>query len=212
MTVANSMKLSQENMVSNYKGWLYVWCVWSSQPKKGMRILDAGPGGKFFILKNCSEIGCDTHAIDLKKKSKKLKAVKNLKYISGNLFSTGYPSSYFDVIYNVSVLEHIELKNRGKFFKEMERILKPSGKLYVTTVDSQRVLTGVNEELKNGMYIPVPLEYMAKPKGSLFPIKTGDFIKSPSWEDNNVIWARHGGRKKNKQWTEFCTILEKRVG
>jgi len=65
----------------------------------------------------------------------------SIRYMPGDITSTGFPSSYFDAITCMSVIEHgVPLK---PYFREMYRVMKPGG-ILVTSTDyySEPIDTG----------------------------------------------------------------------
>lgn len=57
-----------------------------------------------------------------------LEGVKNVSALLGQ-FSTLLPSTYFDYVFSISVVEHISTKDLTNFFGDCHRILKPNGKM-----------------------------------------------------------------------------------
>ena len=69
--------------------------------------------------------GLVNSAINKVNRNKKL-VNSNSKFVVGDITKeTEFEESFFDIVYSVSVLEHI--KNLNEAFKEMKRILKPGG-------------------------------------------------------------------------------------
>lgn len=210
MNIAKSLGFGYVTMNRNYKAWLYVWCLWASQPKKRMRVLEAGPGGKGAILKYCLRSGCETHAADIKKMQEKLKPIRGLRYHKIDLTKTKFPSGYFDIVYCVSVVEHMSPPVRGKFFKESARILIKGGNMYLTTLCDQKVHGDKqNLEILNGQAYMVPMKSIIDPIIGLKSIKAGNFTEHPSWDDSSIFWKKRGGKTNKKRWTEYCAIYEK---
>lgn len=54
-----------------------------------------------------------------------------VKYVNAFMgeFTKDLPDSYFDVVYSLSVLEHVDFPNMPDVFRDMDRILKPGGYL-----------------------------------------------------------------------------------
>jgi cyclopropane fatty-acyl-phospholipid synthase-like methyltransferase len=64
---------------------------------------------------------------------------KNLILEYGDSTKLKYPSNFFDEVYSVSVIEHVgNEKNNydGKMIKEVYRVLKKTGRFYLTTIIS----------------------------------------------------------------------------
>jgi len=209
--IMEEMEWSVEKIINgNYKLWLYIWCLWASNPQKNMNILDAGPGGKGAMLRYCSKRGCNVNAVDLRSLSKNLKSIDNLHYYKRDLTNTGIHDNTFDIIYCVSVIEHMEPQIREKFFVEMTRLLKVGGRMYLTTVEKQLVHDGsMNIAINKGLIYQVSMKEIGKDKKNLKMIKAGDFMDHPEYKRSDIFWKIGGGRGQNKTWTEYCSIFEK---
>ena len=117
-------------------------------PKEGERILDVACGGGEWILK-IAEKGCEVHGIDLseaaiehaKRLAEREKIACEFKVESAE--DLPYPDGYFDKTVCSSSLEHF--KDDIKALKEMHRVLKPNGRIVLTT-DS--FTYPINDELK----------------------------------------------------------------
>jgi len=117
-------------------------------PAVSDRILDVACGGGELSLK-IAEKGCEVHGIDLIEDAISMaKRLAEIEAIScefgvGNAENLPYPSEYFDKVVCSSALEHFS--DDLKALREMHRVLKPNGKLVLTT-DS--FTYPVSEELK----------------------------------------------------------------
>lgn len=60
-------------------------------------------------------------------------APKHPKVQKGDITKTDFESNYFDTIFALEVLEHLDNETLDKAIKEIARILKPSGYFVVTT-------------------------------------------------------------------------------
>jgi hypothetical protein len=80
-----------------------------------------------------------------------IKGVKNVKATLGE-FSPQVPRNYFDVVYSISVIEHVPSENMADFFADIHGALKPGGEmmhlidLYVE--DDPAANEGENERLE----------------------------------------------------------------
>lgn len=65
----------------------------------------------------------------LKDVVKENKVDKSIKLITKNIgeFSNDIPENYYDCIFSISVMEHVDLKNWMNCFKDMRRLLKDGG-------------------------------------------------------------------------------------
>jgi len=117
--------------------------------KQGVKkILDLGCGtGRHLVF--FAKKGFDVYGIDIAKqgieisrrwlKKEGLKA--NLK-ISDVYKKLPYQDSFFDAIISIRVVNHGKIEDIRKLIKEMERILKPKGLIFVTTIKSEKSKKG----------------------------------------------------------------------
>lgn len=98
--------------------------------KKGDLILEIGCGeGK--ISRWLSERGFKIEAIDISKEAIKMakSKVSSVSFVCGNVFSLKRKSNFYDVIFSLQVMEHInEIEDT---LKEVYRILKRDGRLII---------------------------------------------------------------------------------
>lgn len=94
-------------------------------------ILDFGCGYSSYLLERYRKNIKLGYGLDYEVKNKK---IGNVSYINFN-FQKELPfkDNYFDNIYLLAVLEHIDLKKIDKLFKEFYRILKNNGQIILTT-------------------------------------------------------------------------------
>ena len=106
--------------------WEWPFAIINTDIKKGLRVLSAGcigdPTAKYCIAK-----GCETHGIDISNHS-----LSGLDFKKADIRNTPYRADYFDRIFCISVIEHI-WDSPTKSIEELLRILKPGGRLAVTT-------------------------------------------------------------------------------
>jgi len=60
--------------------------------------------------------------------------------LQSNLFNLPYEDSTVDEIRADGLIEHLPFVDEPKFFKEVVRVLKPGGKLYLSTVDFEKTV------------------------------------------------------------------------
>jgi len=109
-------------------------------PDQPTKIIDIGSATSLFPFK-LSALGHDTHCLDQRKPNFKLP--KKITFHQGNLLQLPFPSDSFDAITCISVIEHVGMGRYGDeaniasgdeiAMREMMRILKPKGRLVVTT-------------------------------------------------------------------------------
>jgi ubiquinone/menaquinone biosynthesis C-methylase UbiE len=106
-------------------------------PTPKQKILDIGCGDGvlpyLIYQKTKSEItGVDTDKESLKAGERKLAEMgAKIKLVEGSAYQLPFAKNYFDVVIATEVIEH--LQNTEKFLAEMGRVLKPGGKVIITT-------------------------------------------------------------------------------
>jgi len=121
---------------------------------KGIRILDwgCGPGRIIRHLPNVIGNDCEYFGTDYNKRSIDW-CEKNLHGIDFNLNSLQaklpYEDNYFDVIYGISIFTHLSEQLHYDWYKELVRILKPNGILFITTQGDNFKIKLTDSELKN---------------------------------------------------------------
>ncbi len=109
----------------------------SLEIKDGDRVLEVGCGSgllSFFIAKNpkvtVTAIDANQSALDFATNQFKL---PNLTYSKGLLDELNFKESSFDKIVFLEVIEHITEKQGEEIFKSFYKLLKPNGKLVIST-------------------------------------------------------------------------------
>jgi len=69
----------------------------------------------------------------------------NAEIYIGELDQAGYDDNFFDVVYLDSVIEHVP--DPEKMLKEIERILKPGGSIYIITPNADALINGFRDLL-----------------------------------------------------------------
>ncbi|MCB0371983.1 MAG: class I SAM-dependent methyltransferase [Flavobacteriaceae bacterium] len=119
---------------------------------KDVTILDWGCGPARIIrhfpkiaTQNCSFYGTDYNKKSITWNSENLPDIQfNLNTIEASL---PYKNDFFDIIYSLSVLTHLSEKQHYEWIKELKRILKPHGILYITTQGDNFKTILTNSEL-----------------------------------------------------------------
>lgn len=141
-------------------------------------LLDFGCGYQAFFLKNIASgiklgIGIDAHI----QPQKSGKNVSLLKYKFKNHLP--FNNRYFDKVFMLAVLEHIELSKVNVLFREINRVLKPDGILILTTpTQNSKVL----------------LEFLAFNAGIISKDEVGDHKKYYQSRDIEIICETTGFR------------------
>lgn len=109
-----------------------------SRVENASRILDlaCGTGTLTVLIKNAAPgaevVGIDGDAKILKiaeKKAKKARA--RVRFDRGMSFALSYPDESFDLVFSSLFFHHLTRENKLKTFREVRRVLKPSGELHV---------------------------------------------------------------------------------
>ena len=112
--------------------------VFKHLPPVGCTLLDVGSADSLLPLK-LAERGYKVHALDTRKY---WGHHANLVFVQGDIVSTSFPDGSFDCVTAVSTIEHIGLGLYGdpihedadaKAIREISRILRPGGRLILTT-------------------------------------------------------------------------------
>ena len=90
--------------------------------------LDVGTGEGLALIE-ASKKEWNVYGIDISDNRTQEAKDEKIKFVKGELSSLNLPRDFFDAIYMDSVLEH--LTNPLENLKEMNRILKPSGVVYI---------------------------------------------------------------------------------
>lgn len=100
--------------------------------KKGLKIFDAGCGDGFveYSINDNNEI----FGLDYSKKAIEFAKIFNdcspsKKFFCQSIENTNFSDSYFDLIINLAVFEHIEPNKCGDVLSEFNRVLKSDGEL-----------------------------------------------------------------------------------
>ncbi len=116
--------------------------------KKGIkRILDLGCGSgrhTVYLAKNGFDVyGFDIAPVGINLAKKWLKQEKlKAKFRIGSVFGKlPYKDNFFDALISTQVINHAEISDIRKLIKEMERVLKPKGLIFITVMQK----TGLKE-------------------------------------------------------------------
>ncbi|MFC1573852.1 class I SAM-dependent methyltransferase [Candidatus Latescibacterota bacterium] len=151
--------LIEPAMFESYKHWDNPWAISNAGLRKGMKILDCGSGRGVLQFYLASK-GLDVYSIDVShNRSKLFKKIQrffgrmgitysidpyrvhkklnkkyhvNVKFKHESAEAISFPDNFFDRIFCISVIEHMEDETIANSMKEMERVLKPGGLLLLT--------------------------------------------------------------------------------
>lgn len=159
------------------RDWEYPWAVTNSGVQAGQRILDCGCGGPPFLPFMASYglecFGIDTNAGQWFKRSRikllldrlRCRPINNLRhyntdprkaigkkinFVAGSFTDLPFIDSFFDRIFCLSVLEHLDKKIALAGLAEMARVLKKNGRLLMTIdYDGDHVHKTMKKSLKD---------------------------------------------------------------
>jgi len=107
----------------------------------GMKVLDVGCGQGVFLnrlVKSCKAKGVGVDIVpEIIGEAKRVS--KGGEFIVADATNLPFPSNGFDVVISLDTLEHIN--NQSKAMREMVRVLKDSGVLFIYTLSKKRNFT-----------------------------------------------------------------------
>jgi len=120
-----------------YLYWEIAWSFIHSGVKHGEVVLDAGGSSSLFSFYLASK-GCKVYTVDLNSA-----LVKNSNYVGKrmgwpiqsseqNMKDLNYSDNFFDHIFSICVMEHLEREDRIQSMKQFERVLSPGGRISLT--------------------------------------------------------------------------------
>ncbi len=92
------------------------------------KVLEVGCGTGL-ILQEINKHASEAIGIDISEKMLDISRNKNLNVLNADINKIPFSDGYFDVVYSFKVLSHI--KNIESAIKEMTRVTKPTGKLFL---------------------------------------------------------------------------------
>jgi SAM-dependent methyltransferase len=134
--------VKMEDLLRRYEGlhlhpskrWEYPWSLRRARIAAGAQVLDAGCGASIFPV-YLSTLRVQVTAIDrfLPKMQHARFYHPHLKYIRGKIQDLPFADHAFDAVFCISVIEHLPIQDMMPALKEMARVLKPGGRLLLTT-------------------------------------------------------------------------------
>lgn len=112
--------------------WLRRWLPFHP----GERVLDAGCGDGRFAYWNrgggARITGLDAAPLfaDVTRES--------IELVRGDLRTLPFPSGVFDAVYSIDVMEHLDAPGLDRYFGEISRVLKPSGRFFLYSNTRER--------------------------------------------------------------------------
>jgi len=173
------------------------------------RFLDIGCGNGD-TLEIAREMGAEAYGIELNPKSVKICCDKGLNVHCGTLENTRYPDDYFDIIWMSQVIEHLSSPKHS--LKEIKRILKPSGKLYIFCPNAESYLSKTFGKYWHGWHIPFHFYAFTKETMKTLTIKCGfkiekiNYTTPDSWFNVSFKSMLYG--EKDKKPLERLKVVD----
>lgn len=101
------------------------------------RILDTGCGHGFF-LEVAKARGWEVHGTELSDKAIANCESKGIQMHKGTIKNNSYEDNFFDVIVSIEFIEHIN--HPREYAKQLKRIVRPNGQVYITTPNFNSLL------------------------------------------------------------------------
>ncbi len=115
------------------KRWEYPWALEQAELRAGERVLDAGCGRSIFPL-YLAAAGMDVTALDLDLDDGLARPLGlRVDWAPGDLTEMPLPDQTFDAVFCISVIEHLPDASIPRAVAELHRVLKPGGRLLLTT-------------------------------------------------------------------------------
>lgn len=106
---------------------------------KGKKVLDAACGagyGSAILARSAEQVtGLDLSAETIAYASERYRAVSNVRYVQGSIAELPFPDDSFDVVVSFETLEHVPQELQYEFRSEIERVLRPGGRLVMSSPD-----------------------------------------------------------------------------
>lgn len=115
------------------KRWEYPWALSQAELDEGSFVLDAGCGASIFPV-YLAKLGHRVAGLDLEV-PRGLDHMHDVEvdYCQGELTELPFENESFDRIFCISVIEHLGHEGAPAALEEMRRVLKPNGRLLITT-------------------------------------------------------------------------------
>ena len=123
------------------------------------KILDCGAGGATPPLSLFYEHGFETHGIDISIEQIKLaeefaqKKGQKLNIIKGDMRSLPYEDESFSYVLSYNTIFHLSKNDMKKAIKEMRRVLKKGGLLFVNFMSVDDKYFGEGKEIRKGEFV-----------------------------------------------------------
>lgn len=127
--------------------------------RKNNRLLDVGCGMGFF-LEQAKKRGWEVYGTEYSPKAVEINEAKGIKMMQGQLNSTLFKDTDFDIVTSFEVIEHIN--NPLEEVREIYKLLRKGGLFYCTTPNFNSLLRYYLKENYNVINYPEHLSYYTK--------------------------------------------------
>ena len=115
------------------KRWEYPWALHRARLATGSRVLDAGCGASIFPV-NLGMLQLKVAALDWSLPHlRQTRSNPQLTYVRGIMQHMPFADNAFDAVFCISVIEHLPIQEMIPALEELARVLKPGGRLLLTT-------------------------------------------------------------------------------
>lgn len=137
---------------------LYTFLDYANGIDINKKILDCGAGGRFPKYTLFSQYGYEAFGIEIDDERLQLAEAFCKEHdiiaqiIKGDMRNLPYDSEMFGFVYSYNTIFHMSKENIKSSIKEMIRVLKKGGLLYLNLLSTEDLIYGVGEEISPGMY------------------------------------------------------------
>lgn len=134
LTVMCNRHYSASDYIRIYDDFLAYRRMRTVAPSKSVR-LNLGCGGR--PLSGYTNVDMDTLQ-QIKERYPNQQYSEDLVVVQYDIFNLPYPDNTVEEVRSEGLIEHLPFIDEPRFFKEVLRVLKPSGRLYLSTVDFEK--------------------------------------------------------------------------
>ncbi|MGI5122246.1 class I SAM-dependent methyltransferase [Marinactinospora thermotolerans] len=138
--------------------WEYPWAATHAGLRPGMRVLDAGAGYSPFLLHLAETVpDAEYHAADPAYAFQTPAQLPHARIDTRPLEELAYPDGHFDLIFCLSVLEHLDASARLAAVRALARCLRPGGRLVLTVdyfLDWPRWRSAIEQKPRMAAWLP----------------------------------------------------------
>jgi ubiquinone/menaquinone biosynthesis C-methylase UbiE len=119
---------------------------WNARASQRVLIVGCGAGHEATAIQSELQAGVDD--VDIEDfVSADLKQSSPVRFVVGSVCDLAFPDNSFDAIFYHHVIEHVD--NPAASLRELQRVLKPEGWLFVGTPNRHRLLSSIGAHQKS---------------------------------------------------------------